>query len=483
MRPAAATLPLRPVPDPGAVLLGLCAMQADGEPVEPFLMGGDLAFHGEAPRPVILLGWQPVDRWIAAESAPEQAHFPWEDGAAAFFAALDAFLQPEPVSRAEGRPAGKSLPFSEGISVGWIGHELPATCLVRHETIALFQPRDRSARIVACAPRGVSFPAARAAARERARMAADLVDRAAARGMRLQDHGMPAISRFVRRTPVIWTVDEPEHHRRIREVLNLIAAGEVYQVNLAHPIHLRFPAADPVRLAQLFLGLWRLNPVPFPAYVSAAGTTILGLSPERYIARRGQELESRPIKGTRPRGSTPREDARLVRELQASEKDRAENIMIVDLVRNDLGRIALPGGVRVQALCQVESFRTVHHLVSTVKAAIPHSLSAGSILEAIHPPGSMTGAPKIAAVKILSRLEGTPRGPYAGGIGWFAGTDHFHLAMVIRSLLASRTRLVLPVGGGIVADSQPDREYRETLDKAAVVLDHLLPARTSAGAG
>jgi anthranilate/para-aminobenzoate synthase component I len=156
--------------------------------------------------------------------------------------------------------------------------------------------------------------------------------------------------------------------------------------------------------------------------------------------------------------------------LAGSAKDRAENIMIVDLVRNDLGRVAPTGSVSVPALCRVESFTSVHHLVSTVQAGLQPDTGVGEILAAAHPPGSMTGAPKISAVKMIAELEGEPRGEYAGGLGWFAGPGLFHLAMVIRSVVVTGEKACLHVGGGIVADSHAADEYQETLDKAAALL-------------
>jgi para-aminobenzoate synthetase component 1 len=265
-------------------------------------------------------------------------------------------------------------------------------------------------------------------------------------------------------------VDQDLHGRRVQQILSAIGAGDVYQVNLAHPLHLEgFPVAAPDRVA-VFLRLWRDNPVPYPAYVEQGGRVVISLSPERYLARRGPLLESRPIKGTRPRGATPAEDQRLAAALAASVKDRAENIMIVDLVRNDLGRVAPAGSVSVPALCQVESFTSVHHLVSVVQAGLEPGTGVAGILAAAHPPGSMTGAPKISALKMIAELEGAPRGVYAGGLGWFAGPDLFHLAMVIRSIVLTGQEARLHVGGGIVADSQAGDEYRETLDKAAALL-------------
>ncbi len=268
-------------------------------------------------------------------------------------------------------------------------------------------------------------------------------------------------------------VSEACHSGRVRQVLEAIRAGDVYQVNLAHPLIVEGFPQDCLGRAAAFLHLWSVNPVPYPAFVQQGEQAMLSFSPERYLARRADRLESRPIKGTRPRGDAATADRQLATALAHSAKDRAENVMIVDLVRNDMGRIACTGSVEVKALCQVESYASVHHLVSTVSARILPDTSLSAILDALHPPGSMTGAPKRRAVSILEALEGRPRGAYAGGVGWFCGPRSFHLSMVIRTLLTDSGGARLFAGGGIVADSEPADEYRETLHKAASLLREL----------
>ncbi len=182
------------------------------------------------------------------------------------------------------------------------------------------------------------------------------------------------------------------------------------------------------------------------------------------------EVETRPIKGTRPRGNTPDEERRRIAELAASPKDRAENVMIVDLLRNDLGRVCEYGTVRVPKVCQVETFEYVHHLVSEVRGRLAAGKTPLDLLRACFPGGSVTGAPKVRAMEIIAELEPTARGPYCGSLGYIGFDGTMDTNILIRTFTAGRGWLQFPVGGGIVADSDPEREYAETLDKAKGLL-------------
>ena len=462
-----ATAFLDPMPDPGHLLLGLAAMGDQGEPVEPFLLGGDASLFGEEEDPFLLMGAWPEERLeLARESGPD---FPWDAGAHKLLAEVATFVG----SRDDQDLPADGDPWCRPLTVGWIGHELPATVLSRHAAYLVLWPRRGVARAVAVAPEDSTDLAL---AQARLAQLVQNIHQAEARGRRLAPDlaGVPVASRA--HAPV----GSDRHGLRVEAVLRAIAAGDVYQVNLAHGLSLAGFPAENSRRAAAFLRLWRENPVSYPAYVQQGDTTMLSFSPERYLARRGAMLESRPIKGTRPRGETPRADARLARELARSEKDRAENVMIVDLVRNDLGRVAEIGSVSVPALCRVESFASVHHLVSIVRARLRPGVGLAELLAAVHPPGSMTGAPKMRAVAMLAALEGEPRGAYAGGLAWFAGPARFHLSMVIRSILAGREGAFLHVGGGIVADSDPEDEYRETLHKADSLLRSIGQGRKQA---
>ncbi|MBL8792334.1 MAG: anthranilate synthase component I family protein, partial [Planctomycetia bacterium] len=198
--------------------------------------------------------------------------------------------------------------------------------------------------------------------------------------------------------------------------------------------------------------------------------TIASASPERFLRLDRGELETRPIKGTRPRGLTPEADRMLVAELAASGKDRAENVMIVDLLRNDLGRVCQYGTVRVAAVCQVETYQYVHHLVSVVRGRLREGLGPVDALRAAFPGGSVTGAPKVRAMEIIAELEPTARGPYCGCLGWIGFDGGMDTSILIRTFTVGKGWVQFPVGGGIVADSTPEQEYEETWHKAAGLL-------------
>ena len=261
----------------------------------------------------------------------------------------------------------------------------------------------------------------------------------------------------------------PEYLRLVRRALAYIAAGDIYQVNLSHRIESPFDG-DPV---DLFRALAEMSPAPFAAYLDAGEFRVLSASPERFVRARGDRATSSPIKGTRPRGRTKVEDARLARDLVVSSKDRAENIMIADLVRNDLGRVCVRGSVRVLKLCGLESFATVHHLVSTIEGRLRPDRDRIDLLRALFPGGSMTGAPKIRAMEVIGELEGEERGIYAGSIGYLSCDGGLDFNIAIRTIVCAGGRAHLRVGGAIVADSDPEAEFQETMDKARALLEVL----------
>jgi para-aminobenzoate synthetase component 1 len=241
----------------------------------------------------------------------------------------------------------------------------------------------------------------------------------------------------------------------------------VFQVNLSQRLAADW-SGDPFAL---YARLRELSAAPFMALVQLGGADVISASPERFLGRRGQTIETRPIKGTRPRGRTPEEDSALAAELSRSGKDRAENVMIVDLARNDLGRVARYGTVSVPRLCGLERHAGVHHLVSIVDAKLEPGVGPAEIVRATFPPGSVTGAPKVRALEIIEELEPVRRGVYCGAIGWIDPTGDLDLSVAIRTLVAARGQLNLHVGGAVVASSDPAGEWHETMHKAARLLE------------
>jgi para-aminobenzoate synthetase component 1 len=263
------------------------------------------------------------------------------------------------------------------------------------------------------------------------------------------------------------SLPRPAYERAVRRAIDYIRAGDVFQVNLSQRLSSPWEG-DPFAL---YARLRRTSPAPFMALVRLGRADVISASPERFLQRRGTCIETRPIKGTRPRGAGPAEDRREALALRSSAKDRAENVMIVDLARNDLGRVAEYGTVEVEQLCALESHPGVHHLVSSVAARVRPDVSVADIVRATFPPGSVTGAPKIRALEIIEELEPVRRGPYCGAIGCFAPGGDIDLSVAIRTFVATRGRLHLHVGGAVVADSDPALEYRETMHKAARLLE------------
>jgi para-aminobenzoate synthetase component I len=254
--------------------------------------------------------------------------------------------------------------------------------------------------------------------------------------------------------------------RAVQCAIDYIYAGDVFQVNLSQ--RLLVPAHDdPVAL---YCRLRRCNPAPFAGYFDLGDFQIVSASPERFLRVSHREVETRPIKGTRPRTGDPAVDHAAEADLLASEKDRAENVMIVDLMRNDLARVCEPRSVRVGQLCGVEAYQHVLHLVSSVHGRLRDGRSPVDLLRAAFPGGSVTGAPKIRAMEIIAELEPTARGAYCGSLGYLGFDGSLDLSILIRTITAGRGWWQFPVGGGIVADSVPAKEYEETWHKAEGLL-------------
>lgn len=253
---------------------------------------------------------------------------------------------------------------------------------------------------------------------------------------------------------------------KFRQIQAYLRSGDCYQVNLAQRFSARFEGDE----WQAFERLNQANRAPFSAFLRLPNSCILSLSPERFVLLEDQQIQTRPIKGTLPRLADPQADAAQAVRLANSSKDRAENLMIVDLLRNDIGRVAVPGSVKVPALFVVEPFPAVHHLVSTITAVLPETLSACDLLRATFPGGSITGAPKVRAMEIIEELEPQRRNAWCGSIGYISFCGKMDTSITIRTLTAEDGKLYCSAGGGIVADSNEAAEYQETFDKVNRIL-------------
>ena len=259
-------------------------------------------------------------------------------------------------------------------------------------------------------------------------------------------------------------LSQGDYEARVAAVVEHICAGDIFQANLTQPFTADW-CGDP---RSLFWRLCEQSPAPFAAYVEdGCGTAVLSSSPEEFLWRQGEHVRTRPIKGTRPRDADPVRDAALLAELVASDKDQAELAMIVDLLRNDLGKLAMVGSVQVGPFPEHATFAQVHHLFATVVARLRPAVRAVDLLRATFPGGSITGCPKLRCLEILEQLEVARRGVYTGAIGWFGPGEQMHLNIAIRTLVHRDGRLRGNAGGGVTALSDPHLEWRETLAKMA----------------
>jgi len=347
------------------------------------------------------------------------------------------------------------LPSLAADDVGW-----PDVWLAGYDVVGAFDHATGRAWLVAGPPAAV----------DRARARAKLDALARRLDAFVPDGGAPRAASAPACARSTFTADG--YRRTVEVVREHIRRGDIFQANLSQrwtlpldPVARReSPAANARRLCD---ALGATSPAPFSAFVDLGAFAVASSSPERFLAVRGRDVETRPIKGTRPRGADPREDAALRDALLASGKDLAENVMIVDVLRNDLGRVAEPGSVAVPELCALESFPQVHHLTSTVTARLRDGLDAIDLLHACFPGGSITGAPKIRAMEILETLEPVRRHLYTGAIGWLDWRGDLDTSIAIRTAMVSRDAIRFAAGGGITIDSDPDAEHHETLAKAA----------------
>ena len=376
-------------------------------------------------------------------------------------------------------PAGSSpVPFAGG-AVGFLGYELggvlerlpqrhgrsaiPDMVMGFYDVVLAYDTWKKQAWILSS-----GFPEKEPAARRLRAQA-----RAAALRARLSAPPLrPDLPPIV---PVRWEPDltRAEYQASVGQVQDYIRAGDIFQANftMAH----RAPRPAGLRPADLYLALRDLSPAPFAAYLACGPNLALAsASPERFLKLDpAGQVETRPIKGTRPRYPDPAADKAAATALLASEKDRAENLMIVDLMRNDLGRVARIGGIAVPELFNVESFASVHHLVSAVTAQLRPGLGIVDLLRATFPGGSVTGAPKIRAMEIIDALEASRRGPYCGAIAWLGFDGAMDSSIIIRTLVLAGDEVVAQAGGGIVADSNPAAEFEEHCVKIRPLLQAL----------
>jgi para-aminobenzoate synthetase component 1 len=388
-------------------------------------------------------------------------------------------------------PTQPGLPPFQGGAVGLFGYDLchrlerlprpawddfqvPDLCVGLYDWVYAYDHLERRGWVIA-----TGLPHAPASRRRNARRRVEQVAALLGRPAR----AMPVSSvadaspRLAPRWPlpgvhgVSSNFDKGAYLDAVRRAIEYTHAGDCFQVNVAQ----RLLAPAPASPLELYGRLRERNAAPFAGYFDTGDFVIASASPERFLRVDRGLVETRPIKGTRPCGATPDEDAARRAELLASAKDRAENIMIVDLLRNDLGRVCEYGSVTVPAVCQLETYRYVHHLVSQVRGRLRADKGPVDLLRAAFPGGSVTGAPKIRAMQIIAELEPTARGAYCGSLGYLGFDGSMDSNILIRTFTLGRGWAQFPVGGGIVADSDPEREYQETLHKARGLLRALEP--------
>jgi len=465
LTPAAAMrmVPLVPPPDP-VELLG----RVVGRPY-PVLLDG-AADQGELGR-WSYLAWDPVR---VLHATPEE----WP--------AVEAELRASFHHLTHGHDAP---PFAGGW-IGWFGYEMgrafdrqpvpaqddvgtPALALALYDTVIAWDHLTDQAWLVSSGLNGTGEITPERAAERLALRLDELAERTPTHRTAMQS---PVVA--VGEVPISAFPDAPEqlhghftaahYQRTVQRVVDLICAGDLFQANIAQ----RFRAEWSGTALALYRGLRAQTPAALAAYLDHSSHVVLSASPELFLRYdpATRHIETRPIKGTRPRGACPEEDTQLRDELLASVKDRAENVMIVDLLRNDLARVARTGSVSVPALHVAETHPTVHHLVSMVTAELAAEHDALDLLRATFPGGSITGAPKLRAMEVIAELEPVARGVYCGAIGWLGLDGAMMLSVAIRTLTLAGRTAVVHAGGGITARSVPAEEYHETLDKARGII-------------
>jgi para-aminobenzoate synthetase component I len=380
-------------------------------------------------------------------------------------------------------PAIPDLPPFQGGAAGLFGYDLchhieklprpeqdefavPDMAIGFYDWVIAFDHPQRRAWLIATGLPEISPSAQREKAHDRLRQIRGLLE-----GQPPAACGLACVKQPIQLGPgfevpglpgLLSNVNRKRYLDTIRRAVEYIHAGDCFQVNIAQ--RLLYPACIPP--LELYGRLRQRNPAPFAGYFDLGDFVIASASPERFLRVDNGAVETRPIKGTRPRGSTPAEEQANAEELLHSAKDRAENVMIVDLLRNDLGRVCQYGSVKVTQVCQLETYQYVHHLVSEVRGRLREGLGPVDLLRAAFPGGSVTGAPKIRAMEIIAELEKVARGPYCGSLGYLGFDGSMDTNILIRTFTIGGGWIQFPVGGGIVADSVPELEYEETWHKA-----------------
>lgn len=369
------------------------------------------------------------------------------------------------------------LPRFYGGAVGYLGYEfvheveptvprparddlrVPTLCFFLTETLLIFDRVNQTIKAVANAHvTGKPDEAYRRACRQ--------VDRLLRR-LELPLRDVPReFCRQVKLPAVRSNITPARHAEMVRRAMDYIRAGDIIQVVLSQRFAMRNAASG----LDVYRALRSLNPSPYMFLLDFGDFQLVGASPEIHVRCENRHVEIRPIAGTRWRGQTPEEDARLEKELLADEKERAEHVMLVDLARNDIGRVCEFGSVRVEEFMTVERYSHVMHIVSHVTGTLQPQRNAFDLMRATFPAGTVSGAPKVRAMQIISELEQTQRGPYAGAVGYFAFNGNLDSCITLRTALLKNGRAYVQAGGGIVADSEPRYEFNETVNKARAVL-------------
>jgi len=396
----------------------------------------------------------------------------WEEGSTRTYLTNPFDALRDALARFPTEPTGSPVPFTGG-AVGYLAYDLgrtlerlpaqaqddlalPELYLCFYDAVLAFDHLRGKAYAVAPELPGRP-PAAQRVARlkELAREAAALVP--------------TGIQVLPTRSELQGNFTHEAYLAAVERAREYIAAGDIFQVNLSQ----RFDTVWPHPMDSLYLKLRSVNPSPFAAYLGYPEVAVVSASPERFLRLEGDRVETRPIKGTRPRGREPGQDAALARELAASAKDRAEHVMIVDLERNDLGRVCRYGSVKVSELMALEEYSTVFHLTSTVEGRLRAGKGPLDLVRACFPGGSITGAPKVHAMEIIEELEPTRRSVYTGSIGYIGFDGAMDLNIAIRTILVTKGRAYFQVGGAVVYDSEPEAEYQETWHKARALVQAL----------